>query len=74
MATGRSHHVGARRKKPPKEVSKILGERPNLQFSLSLINLTISTASLTLVVTDTGQVYVILCYVFDHSFHDKYGL
>ncbi|XP_039266819.1 SHC-transforming protein 1-like [Styela clava] len=55
MATRRSHQLVSRRKKTPKEVSRILGERPNLQFSLSLINLTISTASLTLVVTDSGQ-------------------
>lgn len=54
-ATGRSHQIVSCRKKTPKEVARILGERPNLQFSLSLINLTISTASLTLVVTDTGQ-------------------
>ncbi|XP_078490310.1 SHC-transforming protein 1 [Ciona intestinalis] len=43
------------RKKPPKDVTRILGERPNLKFSQSFINLTISTASLTLVVSNTGQ-------------------
>ena len=48
--------VRSGRKKPPKDVARILGDRPNLKFTQSLINLTISTASLTLVVTNTGQV------------------
>nr|CAB3266052.1 SHC-transforming protein 1 [Phallusia mammillata] len=47
--------AASRRKKPPKDVTRILGDRPNLQFSQAFINLTISTASLTLVVTNTGQ-------------------
>ena len=58
-ATGESLPLAAMksgRKKPPKDVARILGDRPNLQFTQSLINLTISTASLTLVVTNTGQV------------------
>lgn len=54
-AAGRVHVSGRNHKKPAKEVAKILGDFPNLQFSQALINLTISTASLTLVVSDTGQ-------------------
>ncbi|XP_076804254.1 SHC-transforming protein 1-like [Clavelina lepadiformis] len=42
-------------KKTPKDVARILCEVPNLKFSQAFINLTISTASLTLVVTNTGQ-------------------
>ena len=52
------------RKKPPKDVTRILGDRPNLQFTQSFINLTISTASLTLVVTNTGQVNEYSLYIW----------
>lgn len=43
------------RRKKPKEINRILADQPDLRFSQSYINLTISTASLTLVVSNTGQ-------------------
>ena len=48
--------VRSSRKKPAKDITKILGDQPNLKFSQCHIRLTISTASLTLVEANQGTV------------------
>ncbi|XP_072038199.1 SHC-transforming protein 1-like isoform X6 [Amphiura filiformis] len=44
-----------RKKKAPKNIGKILADSPNIQFGAANVNLTISTASITLTIMETGK-------------------
>ncbi|XP_066275017.1 SHC-transforming protein 1-like isoform X2 [Branchiostoma lanceolatum] len=48
--------LGNRKRKVSKDLTKILGSSPNLQFSNSNINLTITTVALNLLIMETGEV------------------
>ena len=48
------------KRKKNKDIDKILATKPDLRYSKQYINLTISTASLTLVTSDHGDV----CEIF----------
>ncbi|XP_078668411.1 SHC-transforming protein 1-like [Branchiostoma floridae x Branchiostoma belcheri] len=48
--------IGNRKRKVSKDLTKILGASPNLQFSNSNINLTITTVALNLLIMDSGEV------------------
>ncbi|XP_019621232.1 PREDICTED: SHC-transforming protein 3-like, partial [Branchiostoma belcheri] len=47
--------IGNRKRKVSKDLTKILGASPNLQFSNSNINLTITTVALNLLIMDSGE-------------------
>ncbi|XP_078573281.1 SHC-transforming protein 1-like isoform X4 [Branchiostoma floridae x Branchiostoma japonicum] len=48
--------LGNRKRKVSKDLTKILGASPNLQFSNSNINLTITTVALNLLIMESGEV------------------
>lgn len=55
-----------------RKVSRMLGDNPHMHYAGANVNLTISTESISLMVMETGEVYLVFSHFVNISFKDNW--